>query len=251
MGFRENIKINFKGILMVLYFLLSQNGKEHKFSDLEKVAAYLYPLIYQKIDLTDVVIILYYDGIPVEQLQIWFEDHLYFYNQDNMISARILNPKFAIFDKVLSEHNMITQINNACTQTNDKCMQMKIMKGVPKDTKDTKNTKNTKNTTEGVPEDTTEGVPEDTTEGVPEDTNDLKYQSIQKFRYDKNIYFHIMDDLVREQIKDEDINPQFSAKYELFRILDIRGQLHRDDRNIRKEWELFKDLLDHVDNISN
>lgn len=231
----------------ILYRLLESGKIDKDFLTLHLLCQKLYYILYEnKPKLENINIQIIYHKIPVVTYKIKFTENLILFNSRNRIYICDLLPDFLYIDKFLSE-------------IYEKPVKKKIPnKHIPQISK--KNCKKTlTNITEEIKTiDKSETIFDEEFEKKKDDERIKKInenrilEKINIFKNDKNIYLLIKKDIENGNITMDTMNTDYILKYEIFSILEFRGQINfNTNDNIDKEYTIFSELMElcHDDDL--
>lgn len=219
---------------------------------MEEMFSDLFPNIFNfKLDLSGIIIIHYYSDCPVITFYLTFDNGFIMYNEENYIKLSSISPQIAIFDtayKKIIEKKSKEIVNRdlivkcPMIKTNDKKNDNKrhdvfIEKG--------NNIAQTfieqrKDFKKYFDEEFEAKKEKERNRKIEENRNNEK---IKVFESDKKTYLQIKKDIDDGILKKENMNPYFVLKYQLFKLLESRGNINfASNANVKDEYELFMDL---------
>uniref|UniRef100_A0A6C0LSK1 Uncharacterized protein n=1 Tax=viral metagenome TaxID=1070528 RepID=A0A6C0LSK1_9ZZZZ len=195
---------NFSIALSKLYFYLLDANETYNFDQLSFV-------------------ILFYD-IIVTKYHIFYNNGLFLNNEDSCIKISSIYPQYICLDNIIKDR-MVT----------DKNLDKKELK-----LKDVFVPNNIIDKRERRP--STFPKNEQSTSNVIQ--NNITNNKYPQFESDKRSYFLIKSDINCGKIKIDEINPMFTKKYLILKVLDSRNQLNEKfNDNITEEKQLFDALF--------
>ncbi len=238
------------------YFEITvENNKLYSFSkcyNLDSVLTTIYNLILceKSLDIIDQIkITKYYFDFPLNTFNVKFTNTIIIYNNNTTLSTSELYQEYIPFDNILKTYNINKKVytdkkldnnNHSNSFTNNyvkKRHQKFLTKTIRTNNLTKKNSQNNQNNQKKFNHD-----------------NEPIYENkhLRLFESDKRSYKLIKNDVENGKLKKEDINPYFSDKYMIFKLLETRNCLNlSNDGNIKEEYKLFNELyqLDNDENM--
>nr|WBF70964.1 hypothetical protein [Megavirus caiporensis] len=231
------------------YFEISvENNKLYSFSkyyNLDSVLTAIYNLILSEKSLNivdQIKITKYYFDFPLNKFNVKFIDTIIIYNNNTTLLTSELYQEYIPFDNILKTYNInknlfinkksdnnihsSSSINNHRKKRHQKFLTQKTITNNLVKKNNPSNQKIINHEKEPIYEN--------------------KY--LRLFESDKRSYRLIKNDIENGKLKKEDINPYFSDKYMIFKLLETRNCLNlSDDENIKEEYKLFNELYQLAD----
>lgn len=187
---------------------------------------------YQNINLSEISLSIYYNNARISEFNLLYDDGLILYNENNNLRVASIFPQVYLLDSILyrsfnKENKCLKSKNKKCTPSIKK-INKKIVNNTSNDPKIHKL---------------------DNIKCIDKEINfkseDINFDNLKDFKQDKELYFHIKNDIDNGSFMYDEIHPQFIDKYQIFRILENRNVLNFESNdNINYEHELFKSLYD-------
>lgn len=232
--------------------------------NLQNAVAHIYKslLSVHSEEWANIELVHYYMNIPIVTFNVDFEKTLILKNAENKICTTSIYPEFTQFDILLLNKIGKQKYQHKNAIINDRPAQiLPIVKNNNTGIANKITSENTKNAfhkrfLENIKSNTTEkNKPLDIQtihQNNNQNENNINNPKLRLFSSDKKAYYKVKKDIDNGIISAEEINPLFTLKYQILRVIDNRKILNLDnDDNITKEYDIFMEIHDEYLNDNN
>lgn len=222
---------------------------EKKYELLDSILL-IYDLLinYKNINLSEISLSICYNNVQISEFSLLYEDGLILHNENNNLRIVSVFPQVYILDSILLR---LFEKGNKCLKPKDKkdlLAMKKKNKKICRSSKECTTITNTNNDSKIHKLSDTKCNNECCIDKeIHFKLDNIKLDKLKNFKQDKELYFCIKNDIDNGTFMYDEIHPQFTDKYQLFRILENRNVLNCESNdNINYEYELFKSLYDEI-----